>query len=152
MSIQSQNIALVRRMVTALNRGDLVAMRELTAPDHVQHELHHDPLPLPGTDDQPLLDRYDQSNATIFVDFPDTELTIDDQFASGDRVVTLYTARGTHARSGRLIEQRGVAIDRVADGKIAETWGCWDRLGVFQQLGAVASTRELAGRADLTLS
>jgi predicted ester cyclase len=28
-------------------------------------------------------------------------------------------------------------IDQVQDGRIAESWGNWDMLGVLQQLGAV---------------
>jgi predicted ester cyclase len=31
----------------------------------------------------------------------------------------------------------GITIDRIAGGKIAETWTCWDTLGMMQQLGAV---------------
>jgi predicted ester cyclase len=31
----------------------------------------------------------------------------------------------------------GIAIDRIQDGRIVETWVNWDTLGMMQQLGLV---------------
>jgi len=60
---------------------------------------------------------------------PDYHCTIDDQIAEGDRVATRWTVRGTQTAvligipaTGRQVILTGVAIDRVADGKIVETW------------------------------
>jgi ketosteroid isomerase-like protein len=145
-----ENMALVRRSVDALTAGDTAALRTLLAPDHVLHELTHDAHPMPGTDDQPILDRYEQDLANGRVDFPDTTATIDEQFACGDRVVTITTTRGTHAASGRAIAVRGIGVDRIADGRIAESWLCGDRLGFYQQLDVVGTTRELIAQAGLT--
>ena len=39
--------------------------------------------------------------------------------------------------SGRSSTITGIGIDRIEGGKIAETWGNWDTLGMMQQLGAV---------------
>jgi predicted ester cyclase len=39
--------------------------------------------------------------------------------------------------TGRRVEIAGITIDRIADGKIAESWTCFDTLGMMQQLGAV---------------
>ncbi len=30
-----------------------------------------------------------------------------------------------------------MTIDRIADGKIVESWDNWDTLGLMQQLGAI---------------
>jgi ketosteroid isomerase-like protein len=143
-------VDLVRRLVAAANRGDVAAMRELLAPDHVDHPLTYDPPPLPGTEGDPVLDRYEQADATMRRDFPDLQIVIDEALVCGDRVVSITTSRGTHAASGLPVTVRGISIDRVADGKIAETWASWDRLGIYQQLGVVEPTSALVTRAGLT--
>jgi predicted ester cyclase len=39
--------------------------------------------------------------------------------------------------TGKPVEVEGITIDRHAGGRIAETWTCWDTLGMMQQLGAI---------------
>ena len=144
-------VAVVNRAIEAYDRDDATQLRSLFAPDHVEHLLWHQPLPLPGDDSQPLLDRYEQLNANAQADFADSRTTIDEQFACGDRVVTAFTVQATHRTSGTPVTFRGISIDRVVAGKIAETWACSDRLGLLQQLGTVASSPELFEQAGLTL-
>ena len=76
--------------------------------------------------------------------FPDVQMTIEDQVAEGDRVVTRWTARGTHQGelfgidpTGKQVTITGVTIDRFSGGKIAESWDTWDTFGLMQQLGVV---------------
>jgi predicted ester cyclase len=40
------------------------------------------------------------------------------------------------APTGKRATWTGIAIDRIAGGKIAESWVNWDMLGMLQQLGA----------------
>ena len=76
---------------------------------------------------------------------PDLTYTIEEQIAEGDRVVTRYTASGTHqgeffgvGATGERITMSGIMIDRFdEDGKMVEEWPKYDLLGVMQQLGAV---------------
>ena len=75
---------------------------------------------------------------------PDYLCTIDDQIAEGDRVATRWTVRGTQTAvligipaTGRQVILTGVAIDRVADGKIVETWLEADVQTMLQDLGVV---------------
>jgi steroid delta-isomerase-like uncharacterized protein len=77
--------------------------------------------------------------------FPDVEFRIDDQIAEGDKVVMHYTITGTHkgeflgiSATGKSIKITGIAIHRIANGKIVEIWANWDALGLMQQLGAVS--------------
>lgn len=76
--------------------------------------------------------------------FPDLRFTIEDQIAEGDRVVTRWTATGTHAGefqgippTGSSIKLTGIDIDRIAGDKVVECWPSVDELGLLQQLGAL---------------
>src|SRR4051794_27677984 len=76
--------------------------------------------------------------------FPDAVSTVEDQVAEGDRVVTRWRARGTHAGTlgelpptGRAFEVGGITIERFEDGRIAEIWVARDELGLLRQLGAI---------------
>ena len=143
-------IAIIRRLMTAMEQADDATLRELYAPDHIDHFHWHAPRPLPGSEEQPLLDRYEQADADDRRDFPDRHFTIDEQFACGDRVVTVATSHATHARSGLPVTERAIIVNRIVDGKIAESWISADRLGMFQQLDVVEATPGLFERADLT--
>jgi predicted ester cyclase len=62
--------------------------------------------------------------------------------AEGDRVALRWTLTGTHLGpygqlqpTGKRIEVAGVFLCRVANGKIAESWGVWDTASVMRQLG-----------------
>lgn len=76
--------------------------------------------------------------------FPDLSLRVEDQIAEGDRVVTRWSARGTHEgdfmgipATGKEGATTGITIDRIEGGKVVETWTNWDTLGLLQQLGVV---------------
>ncbi len=151
MAAMDDPVAVVRRAIEALDRNDTAQLRVLFAPDYVEHPLWHQPLPLPGDDSQPILDRYEQLQSNAEADFAESRTTIDEQFACGDRVVTAFTAQATHRKSGTPVTFRGITIDRVVDGKIVETWSSFDRLGLLQQLGTVAPSRQLFEQAGLTV-
>ena len=75
--------------------------------------------------------------------FPDVSFSVEDLIAEGDKVVSRYTARGTHRGeteefgppTGRQLEQEGITIHRIEDGKIVEEWNQYDNLSILQQLG-----------------
>lgn len=76
--------------------------------------------------------------------FPDARSTVEDQIAADDKVVTRWTATGTHlgdlngiAATGRAMTMSGVTIERVADDRIVEVWLAKDDLGMLQQLGVI---------------
>ena len=84
--------------------------------------------------------------------FPDVHFTIDEQIAEGDKVVTRWSAHGTHQgelagipATGKSSTVTGIAVDRIVNGKIAESWGIFDEFGMMQQLGAIPMP-ELAGK------
>jgi steroid delta-isomerase-like uncharacterized protein len=76
--------------------------------------------------------------------FPDLHFTIEDQIAEGDKVVSRTTTTGTNTQplmgmpaTGKSVVVTGIQIDRIVDGKIVESWGNFDQLGLLQQLGVI---------------
>jgi predicted ester cyclase len=77
--------------------------------------------------------------------FPDQRVAVDDLLAESDRVAVRFTLRGTHlgelldlAPTGRRVTVPGVAIYRIAGGRIAEGWVGFDALGLLEQLSVLA--------------
>ena len=136
--MSAENKALSRRLLEeAFNKGNLDVIDELVAPGIVNHDAAL-PEPLVGIDAS-------RASITGYRDaFPDLEITIEDQIAGGDGVATRWSARGTHQgelmgmpATGKQATVTGITIDRIVDGRIAESWTNWDTLGLMQQLGAV---------------
>jgi predicted ester cyclase len=63
-------------------------------------------------------------------------------------VATQFLSTGTQKgemmgipATGRRASWTGIVIDRVANGKIAESWANWDTFGMLQQLRAVKAPK-----------
>jgi len=134
-----ENKRIVRRLFEeVMNRGNLALLDELVAPDYVDHDPANPPDLPPGREGlKQLISGYRAA-------FPDMQMTIEEQVAEGDKVVTRWTTRGTHkgelmgiAPTGKQATVTGIFIDRVKNGKLVESWANWDTLGMLQQLGAV---------------
>src|SRR5918997_474611 len=73
--------------------------------------------------------------------FSDFRISIEDQIAEGDKVVSRYTIRGIHQRAfrdmaptGKEIEIKGVTIFRFSpEGKVVENWDSYDQLSLMRQ-------------------
>jgi steroid delta-isomerase-like uncharacterized protein len=132
------NKKISRRLIEeAFNDGRYDVLDELIAPTYVQHDPSS-PTDLVGIDGlRGFIELYRTS-------FPDLKITIEEQIAEGDRVVTRWTAVGTHQAdllgipaTGKQATVTGVTIDTIADGKLTESYNNWDTLGLLQQLGVV---------------
>jgi predicted ester cyclase len=71
-------------------------------------------------------------------------MRVTETIAEGDMIATRWIATGTHsgelmgiAPTGRDVTVEGVQFDRIRDGKIVESHGLFDALGLLQQIGAV---------------
>jgi len=76
--------------------------------------------------------------------FPDVRFTIEDAVAEGDRVAVRWTWKGTHtgtfrgfAASGKAVQDTGLVLYTLANGKVVAAIVETDRLGVLQQIGVV---------------
>jgi predicted ester cyclase len=124
---EQANKAVVRRLVAeVLNGGRLEAIDELFAPELVAEA---------------------RAWITPFrASFPDVDMEVVDLIAEGDRVVGRFTCSATHlgdwlghAPTGRRFERVDeVAIFRLDDGRIVDSWSLEDSLSRLRQLGLVA--------------
>ncbi|MGH2385045.1 MAG: ester cyclase [Candidatus Limnocylindria bacterium] len=119
------------------NRGNFALVDELVSPDFRGHSSSPDM-------DTRGVDGYREYHRGLRAAFPDLRYTIEDQVAEGDKVVTRWTARGTHQgafagipATGRSGTISGVTTDRIVDGQSVECWTSLDELGLLQQLGVV---------------
>jgi steroid delta-isomerase-like uncharacterized protein len=127
---------IARRVLEDPWRGSLDVIDELVAPSDAG-----DSTDAPGQGSagmRHVVERYLDA-------FPDASLTVDDQVREGNRVVSRWTARGTHtgelagiAATGKQVTVSGVTIVQVEGGKVVDGWTSWDRLGLLVQLGAVS--------------
>ena|SRR5688500_4283290 len=131
-----QNKAIVRRFYEALVSNDLAVLNEVLAPDFVAHSFG-----APGPQSREVhLQGIGVWNAAFETDF-----TLRDQIAEGDRVATHTTMHAIHNRgdfqglppTGKKVEIGGITIERIKDGRIVERWVYSDRLGVLLQHGLV---------------
>ena len=137
MSAES-NKALSRRVLEeAFNAGNIDVIDELVTTDFVNHDAA-----LPEAMIGP-----EAAKATISgyrTAFPDLRITIEEQIADDQGVATRWSAKGTQEgelmgmpATGKQATVTGITIDRIVDGRIAESWTNWDTLGMLQQLGVV---------------
>ena len=130
------NKALCRRLVNeVINQGNLATADALVGSNYIYHG--------PGFELRGL-EGFKQMVTTYRTAFPDLHMTIEDQVAEGDRVVTRWTVSGTHTGpfkgippTGRRGTISGIDIDLIVDGKAVECWSNTDDLGMLQQLGVI---------------
>jgi steroid delta-isomerase-like uncharacterized protein len=121
---------LVKGYIQVFNDGNLAAYDEVMAPNFRAHFSNEEKAAL----------RQGIERARLA--FPDLHVTIDDQIVENDKVVTRWTARGTHQgtylgvpATGKKMEQTGINITQIADGKIVAEWSRADDVGILRQLG-----------------
>ena len=127
-----QNKAIVRGYLDEIvNRRNLTALDNFFAEDVVFNDVRNFTTHLPAF------------MLAVQIAFPDHHLTIRDQVAEGDKVVTRVTFHGTHlgplngiAATGKQVEWSGIAIDRIADGKVVEMWHVQNTSALMQQIAA----------------
>ena len=137
------NQAIVRELFTALNRGyqALTAARPaIFAHDEISYFAG-----------QRLdYEAHAQFDAMVFAAFPDIQFTLDAVLADQDHAVARFTVRGTQTgvfqgipATDQPVRVSGLAIYRVAGGRVVEQWLEYDQLGMLQQLGVIPAPAAL---------
>jgi predicted ester cyclase len=133
-SVEEHNKALVRRFLDEVyNRGNLKVADELLAEDYVDHTVP--PGKYAGREG------VKRSVAKQRASSSDLHITIEEQIAQGDKVVTWVIGSGTHDResfmglapTGARMTMKHIFISRLVEGKIVEQWGVSDISSVWQQ-------------------
>src|SRR3712207_6111181 len=128
-----------------MNQRNLDAVGEIYASDFVGHDpaMPEDVRGVEGA--REFYGMYQSA-------FPDAEITIEDQVAEGNKVVTRWTGRGSLQGellsvppSGNRVEVAGITIGRIEGGKFVEEWDKYVPLGMLQAIGAVPVPRQATG-------
>jgi steroid delta-isomerase-like uncharacterized protein len=129
--------AVARRELEIFATGNLDIADEIIAPDYVGHDPAQ-PEPTRGPAG------VKEAAAGYRAAFPDLTVTVEQQVAEGDTVVTRWTATGTHegelfgiAPTGKQATVTGISVERVVDGKVVEDHTNWDTYGMMVQLGVI---------------
>jgi steroid delta-isomerase-like uncharacterized protein len=143
-AVQNKYIAM-RYFKEIMTDGNLATLYELIAPDFV-FTLPTHPEPYRGPDG------FKELVTMLHSCFPDFYIYPQDMVAFGDTVVTRWIGGGTHLGaaihtvagdippSGRTFKIDGMSWQRMENGKIVETHGNEDTVGMFNQLGILPNS------------
>jgi steroid delta-isomerase-like uncharacterized protein len=137
-----ENKAVVRRFFEVLLSTDNLAVAdELLSPDFCFY-FAGSPQPMD-------VESYKEFLAARRAAFPDRCFVVEDMIAEGDKVSARFTMRGTHegelrsiAPSGREVTMTGIDMIRLEEGKMVEDRVEVDQLGMMQQLGVIAASKQ----------
>ena len=132
-----ENKTLVRRYYEqVVNTGKVEEIAGFISPDYVEvHDNKRHPIGLNGAKEHV---------SGVRQTYPDLHLTVEQQIAEGEWVVTRVTMRGTHRGAwqgikptGKAVEMTAVNIDRVVGGRIVEHGGAANLLEPLLRIGAI---------------
>ncbi len=127
----------------AHGEGKVELVDELLDPDFVCHDPNSESGEVRGSETVKEEIEYFRNAGLTF--------TVEDQIAEGDKVVTRWTAAGTHqgeffgvAGTGKRIEMTGINIERFDEsGKLVEEWPEYNLLGVLRQIDAIPEPEQV---------
>ena len=136
MNVTTGNKRIVQQFIDDVwNNNNLAKLEDYWTRDCVNHIL-------PPSANQGL-DNLKASHQPFFEAFSNICIALLDQIAEGDKVATHLVFRGKHtgqffevAATAKSVEMRGIRIDRIQDGKIAEHWAVFDIAELLQQLNS----------------
>ena len=129
---------------------DVLNQKRLERADDLVNENFVELDPLPGQ--QQGREGLKAILRVLWSAFPDMHWVVQEMIAEGEMVVTRFTWTGTHRgaflgirASGRSVEVKGVVIDHLDRGKMAESRILMDTMGLMQQLGVIPAPPPPAG-------
>jgi steroid delta-isomerase-like uncharacterized protein len=133
MSTTQKNEEIVRRLFEeAMNKRDHALLKDLISEDYV------------GPQGGKGAEGFEKPTRPIFAAFPDIQYHIEDLFGEDDKVVVRWKLQGTHTQTfngleatGRKVNNDGIAIFTLKDGKVTKVQLQTDRLGFLQEMGVL---------------
>ncbi len=129
-----ENKALVRDFLMKTNKEGRT-MVELCVPNFMAHI---------GASPTMNLQEFQKYQANYYASFSESQITLEDMIAEGDKVAFRLVVRAVHTgnfngipASGKSLVVPVIGIAKIDDGKIVEWWNSPDRLSWMQQIGAV---------------
>ena len=108
---------------------------EFCAPTYVAYISGSPPLTCEG---------HDQFGQVFYTGFPDMRHYFNEVVAENNTEVVHFTLKGTHTGNfagipptGRAVTISATGIFHLDNGKVAELYGTFDRMGLMQQLGVI---------------
>ncbi|MFC2165900.1 ester cyclase [Acidobacteriota bacterium] len=140
--VEEQNIALMKRVYEGMRKGDFDILRDSLSPDYAFYT--------PSGSTNPLnVDKTVGMISAFYNAFPDIGFNIVDIIAKGDQVIIRESNQGIHQgefggipATGKKIDVSLIAIFRIQEGKIVETWEEANMLDIMQQLGMELKPKE----------
>jgi steroid delta-isomerase-like uncharacterized protein len=136
--MEEQNIALIQRIHEEVSNGNLEIFDEVLSPDYVRHCQAMPPE---------LQEIHGTGVFKAFVaDFVNavTDCKDEIEFIIADSNMVAYVTTTTGIQtgpmgdlpaSGKEFMLKNIVIQRLEDGKVAETWISWDNVAMLTQLG-----------------
>jgi steroid delta-isomerase-like uncharacterized protein len=125
---------LIEELISALNSHDIERVAALYADDYEGTDV---------SEAQPQIGRPGMRSliSRIYSAFPDIQFTSLETIEHNDRVVLVWSARGTHRgailnipATGRSIGMSGIAVLTVRDGRISRGRSMWDLAGLLREM------------------
>lgn len=130
-----ENKQVIRGAFEALNSRDREAFVGIHTKDCLLHNHNEE---VRG------IDAITEQQFEIFDGFPDMRYNRKEILAEGDLVACRWQVSGTHEGTfesipptDQRVEVTASGIFRLRDGKVAEVWLNYDRLGMMEQLGVI---------------
>ncbi len=136
MSVEENKLLVRCSYEEVVSTGNIDLLAEFAWPDYV--EVHNNIRHSSG------LEGAKEHVLGVRNTYPNLHLTVEQQIAEGEWVVTRVTARGTHKGvwfemkpTGKKVEMSTVNIDRVVNGRIVEHGGAVNLLEPLLEIGAL---------------
>jgi predicted ester cyclase len=136
--LEEQNKALMQRIHAEVSNGNLRIFDEVLAPDYVRH-CQAMPPGLQEIRDTAVFKAFVADFVNAVSDCKDE---IDFIIADSNMVAYVTTTTGIQTgpmgdlpASGKEFMLKNIVIQRIEDGKVAETWISWDNVAMLTQLG-----------------
>jgi steroid delta-isomerase-like uncharacterized protein len=134
----ASNLAVVRRLYEEVwNHRMIEVVDELISPSHALYGPR-----VSGSAMGP--EAYKRQVRLWLAGFPDLQFTVEDTIGELEKLVVAWIITGTHQgefmgvpATSKKISVDGVTIHHIANGKIMDSHGSWDALGILQQMGVV---------------